>query len=299
MDPAVDAAVGRKKKRNSTAASYLFVAPYSLMLMAFAVIPGVYVVYLSFVKENGSFAGLENFVRVAKDYRFASSMAHIGLFAAVFLIPSVLIALVIALMMQQRSERSASIFQLIYYIPQGFIGAAGVVIWLFILTPAVSPIGLILHAFGLENMTQVVASLNLAVVFAIIAVWVAGNSILLMYAALKAVPDEVLEAARVDGAGAWRTAVSIQIPMIRKWIAYIVILSVAGCLQLFVEPALISGATNQALGTNWSPLQLAYTFAYQYNNFNAAGALSLELLAASVIAAIAIISRTKLFSIEI
>jgi len=64
-----------------------------------------------------------------------------------------------------------------------------------------------------------------------------------MYGALNNISDEVLEAARIDGAGPWRTAIHIQIPMIRKWIVYLAILAFASGTQLFVEPQLLQTAS--------------------------------------------------------
>ena len=74
-----------------------------------------------------------------------------------------------------------------------------------------------------------------------IAFWTgAGGWIVVMYGALNNIPPDIIEAARIDGAGAWQIARRIQIPMLRKWIVYMVILAFAGGTQLFVEPQLLS-----------------------------------------------------------
>ncbi len=79
-----------------------------------------------------------------------------------------------------------------------------------------------------------------------IAFWTgAGGWIVVMYGALNNIPKEVIEAARVDGAGAMRIAWSIQIPLMRKWIAYMVIMSFAGGTQLFVEPRVLAQASRR------------------------------------------------------
>ena len=81
-------------------------------------------------------------------------------------------------------------------------------------------------------------------IFTVIAFWTgAGGWIIIMFGALNNIPNEVMEAARIDGAGAVKTARYIQIPLLRKWIAYMGIISLAVGTQLFVEPKILSQAS--------------------------------------------------------
>ncbi len=121
---------------------------------------------------------------------------------------------------------SASRF--LFYIPGAIAGASSVLLWLFVLDPTVSPVSGLLHAMGFEKLVNVVAVENLPVVFTVIAFWAgAGGWIVIMFGALNNVPDEVMEAARIDGAGAVKTAWYIQLPMLTKWISYMAIMSLA------------------------------------------------------------------------
>jgi multiple sugar transport system permease protein len=267
--------------------------------MGFGLFPALYILYLSFIKPHGGFAGLSNFLTVAADFRFASTFLHIATYSLAFIVPSLIISVGIGLLMQGRRAGSAALLQVVYYLPQGLVGAAGVVVWLFMLTPSVSPVGLILRHFGYHNIIQVVDAANLAVILAIIAVWTSGNSILLIYSALKSIPGDLIEAAHIDGANAWHVARRVKLPMLRKWIAYVVILNAAAAIQVFAEPVLISTATSQGIGSDWSPLQLAYTYAYRYVNFPAAAALALQLLAIGTVISILVVKFTSLFEVEI
>ena len=117
-------------------------------------------------------------------------------------------------------------------------------LWLFVLDPTVSPVSFVLRGLGFKTFVEVVQVDQLPVVLAIIAFWTgAGGWIVVMYGALNNISHDLIEAARVDGAGPIRTAWSIQIPLLRKWIAYMVILSFAGGTQLFVEPRVLSQAS--------------------------------------------------------
>jgi multiple sugar transport system permease protein len=177
-------------------------------------------------------------------------------------------------------------------------GVASVLVWLFMLSPSVSPASGLLRALGLSTFDQVLAPSNLPVILVLIAFWTgAGGWIVVMYGALNNIPDEVLEAARVDGAGPWRTAWHIQIPMIRKWIVYMGILAFASGTQLFVEPQLLETASLQRVSPTWAPNQLAYVFAFQYGDFNAAAAISVLLLVLGLIVATLLVTRSGLFKV--
>jgi multiple sugar transport system permease protein len=203
-----------------------FVAPYALFLLAFGLLPTLYAIYLAFTKK-GAFVGFANFLKVFKDYRFLPAVEHVGIFLVVWLVALVLLVVVLAIMVHSIGMRWLSgTMRFVYYIPGALAGASSVMLWLFVLDPTVSPVAFLLEAMGFDSLVSVVQADRLPFVLAIIAFWTgAGGWIVVMYGALNNIPREVLEAARVDGAGPIRTAWSIQIPLMRKWIAYMVVLS--------------------------------------------------------------------------
>ena len=107
------------------------------------------------------------------------------------------------------------------------------------LDPTVSPGSFLLHdLLGADIFAQSIAPGNLPFIFAMIAFWTgAGGWIVVMYGALNTIPPDLEEAARIDGAGPIAIALRLKLPLIRKWIAYMLILSFATGTQLFVEPA--------------------------------------------------------------
>jgi multiple sugar transport system permease protein len=86
--------------------------------------------------------------------------------------------------------------------------------------------------------------------------------------------------------------------LIRKWIAYMVILSFATGTQLFVEPQIVNQASLGLVPDTWSSNQLAYQKAFRYADFNAAAAIAVDLLAVGLFAAVLIVARTGLFRTE-
>jgi multiple sugar transport system permease protein len=206
----------------------------------------------------------------------------------------------LALLLHRMTARSVSrVLRFVYYVPGALAGAASVLVWLFMLDPAVSPAAFLLRAFGFDTFGQVVAPEHLPVLFTIVAFWTgAGGWIVVMYGALNNISPDLIEAARIDGAGGWRTARHIQIPLLRKWIVYMAILAFAGGTQLFVEPQLLSQASVGVAGRDYSLNQLSYDFAFQNNNVNMAAAVSVELLVVGVVVAGLFVARSRFFDAD-
>jgi multiple sugar transport system permease protein len=270
-----------------------------VMLLAFGVFPTGYSIYLAFTNDQGQFTGLGQFIKVVQDFRFGPAFINIGTYLVMWLVLVVVLTVVTAVILRSRIRPGLSaVLRFLFYLPGALAGVASVLVWLFMLSPSVSPASGLLRALGLGTFDQVLAPSNLPVILVLIAFWTgAGGWIIVMYGALTNIPDEVIEAARVDGAGPWRTAWSVQIPMIRKWIVYMGILAFASGSQLFVEPQLLETASLQRVSPTWSPNQLAYVFAFQYGDFNSAAAISVLLLVIGLIVATLLVTRSGLFKV--
>ncbi|MFC0541669.1 carbohydrate ABC transporter permease [Kutzneria chonburiensis] len=277
-----------------------FVAGYVTLLVAFGIVPTAYAIYFAFTDNEGAFAGLANFAVAAADFRFLPAIGHVALYLVCWLAALVVLVVALALLLHRLGASGAGrTLRLLYYLPGALAGAAGVMVWLFVLDPVVSPVGFLLRALGYETFGQVIAPGNLPVLFAAIAFWTgAGGWIVVLYGALNTISTEVLEAARIDGAGAWQTAWRTQIPLLRKWIVYMVILAFAGGTQLFVEPQLLSQASVGVAGRDYSPNQLSYDFAFQNDNVNTAAAISVELLVVGLVVAAVFVVRSGFFDAD-
>jgi multiple sugar transport system permease protein len=277
-----------------------FVLPYLPLLIAFGIAPTIYALELAFTHTNGSWAGLHNFVRTANDFRFLPALKHILLYTAVWLGALVVIVVGLTLLLHGRANRVSTTFRFLFYIPGALAGAASVLVWLFMLDPAVSPGTFFLHhLLGADLFVKAIAPGHLPFIFAMIAFWTgAGGWIVVMYGALNTIPQDLEEAARMDGAGPLTIAFRLKLPLIRKWIAYMVILSFATGTQLFVEPQLVNQASLGLVPDTWSSNQLAYQEAFRYADFNAAAAIAVDLLAIGLVGAILIVTRTGLFRTE-
>jgi multiple sugar transport system permease protein len=291
----------RRRGRGLRAARGLpFVLPYLPFLIAFGIAPMIYALDLAVTDVNGGWAGFDNFARTFNDYRFVPAFQHILLYSGVWLGTLVVFVVGLALLLHSRANRVSSTFRFLFYMPGALAGAASVLVWLFMLDPDVSPGSFLLqHVLGAQYFAQSIAPGNLPFIFAMIAFWTgAGGWIVVMYGALNTIPHDLEEAARIDGAGPFALALRLKLPLIRKWIAYMVILSFATGTQVFVEPQLVNQASFGLVPDTWSSNQLAYQLAFRYGDFNAAAAIAVDLLAIGLIAAVLIVTRTGLFRAE-
>jgi multiple sugar transport system permease protein len=274
-----------------------FASLYALLLIAFGIIPTLYAIFLAFTAADGSFAGVANFAKIFQDYRFLPDVGHVATFLVIWLIGLVVFVVLLALIVHAiRARWLSGVARFIFYIPGALAGASSVMLWLFVLDPQVSPVGPLLNALGLQTLVQTISPSHLPVIFAILAFWTgAGGWIVIMYGALNNISTEIMEAARIDGANAVQIAVSIQLPMLRKWIAYMGIMSLAAGTQLFVEPQLLSQASNAVVGNDYSLNQLAYLYAFQQNDFNGSAAISIVLLIVALGLSAIFVARGGLF----
>ncbi|MFC5663820.1 carbohydrate ABC transporter permease [Kitasatospora misakiensis] len=281
-------------------AGHAFVAPYVVLLIAFGLVPTGYAIYYSFTDDGGSFTGLSNFSTAMNDFRFAPAVWHVALYLVCWMTSLVVFVVGLALLLHRLTLKGVSrALRFLYYVPGALAGAAGVMVWLFVLDPAVSPVAFLLRALGYDSFGEVIAPGHLPILFTLMAFWTgAGGWIVVMYGALNNISTDVLEAARIDGAGAWQTAWRIEIPLLRKWIVYMAVLVFAGGTQLFIEPQLLSQASLGVAGRDYSLNQLAYDFAFLKNDVNTAAAISVGLLVVGLAATGVFVARSGFFDAD-
>jgi len=275
----------------------VFSSGYVLLLLVFGVLPMVYALYLSFTK-SGQFVGLDNYVKAVGDFRFLPAVQHVAAFLVIWVVTLTVLATLLALIVHSMRVRwLSSTTRFLYFIPGAFAGAASVMLWLFLLNPSVSPVSFVLKWFGYTNFVQAIDLNNLPLIFTVVAFWTgAGGWIIIMYGALNNISDEIMEAARCDGASAIKTAWYIQLALIRKWIAYMVVISVAVGTQLFAEPKILAQASRNQIPKHYSLNQLAYVTAFgPQADFNSSAAISMMLLIVAVGLAAFFVFRGGLF----
>jgi multiple sugar transport system permease protein len=267
----------------------------------FGAAPSLYALYLAFTPAGGhGFAGIHNFSKVIGDFRFMPAVQHVSLYLLSWIVALVLLVVVLAIMVHSVGSRwLKGGLRFAYYLPGAVAGASAVLLWLFVLNPSAGPVGPLLRALGYHTFSQTIHPTHLPIIFALISFWTgAGGWILVMYGALNNISTDIIEAARIDGASRMQIAWRIQLPALRKWIAYMVVLSLAAGTQLFVEPTLLSQASQSIVPNDYSINQLAYQYAFNLNDFNGSAAIAVLLLVVSLALSALFVWRGGLFTTE-
>ena len=293
----------RAARRNSlrdSAAAYLLMTPYILLLVMFGVFPVAYAFGLSFVDTiEMSFDGIANYAFVFADFRIPAAALDVLGFVAIWVTATVIGATALALLLDGIGRKTGIVLRTIYFLPGAVTSSAIVVLWLFVLDPTVSPFRPAMHAVGWTQRADVIASLGLSGVFAIMAFFSgSGGWIVVLGGALSGLPQEIAEAARIDGANGFQLATRIKLPMIQRILVLMAMLCLASGLQLFVEPQLMGLAGQQFTANDWSLNQMAYQYAFAMGDFGASAALSTLLAGVSIVIALVIVFATKFYKID-
>lgn len=282
----------------------LFVLPYVVLLLVFGIGPGIYALIISFATfEEGRpqlfGAGFTNYVTAYSDFRFVPTFRNIGTFLLISLPFGVIGVVLISLLLHVRDGGFATIMRTIYFVPGAVAGPTAVLLAIFVFDPNISPFQGLLQALGYNVVSEVITPASLPLLFTLLGFFAgAGGWIAIFYGALNAISHEVLEAATMDGCNAWQTAWYIKQPLLRPYIAYMLILTFAGNVQLFAEPQLIGAAGAAPIPSPWSPNQLGYEFAFGLGNFGASAAISLLMLLIGLLGALLILKGTAIFRVD-
>jgi multiple sugar transport system permease protein len=272
--------------------------PYLILLFAWAIYPLAIAIVTSIQSSRAvPGGGIGNYLFVINEFRFFPALLNVTIFLAIYLPAMLIMVAGMSLLLDSIKTRYTVPLRLMYLVPATITGSVAVLVWYFMLEPTYSPFAGLLAEIGWTQGTDVFNRENLAWIFALIAFSTgAGNWIVIQYGSLQSIPDDILEAAKIDGASGFQTAMRIKLPLIKKYLVYMLILAFAAAVQIFVEPYLMSSVPS-ALGVanDWSLNQLAYNLAFRGSNLGAATALSFMLLLLCVILALWVIYRTDFF----
>lgn len=226
-------------KPSRTLSPYLFAAP-ALAVFAFAVlVPFATTGYYSLNEWNGYgdmiFVGVQNYVDAVADTVFQTSFVNVVVYILVTLVVEVLVGLLLAgLVLTVR--RGSIWFRVAIFTPVMLPMVVVALLWSFVYNPDFGLLNAALTELGLQEWTRVWLGDEQTALLAICVVsgWVfAGFYMTIFYAALRQVPSEVVEAARLDGAGEWSIFWRVRVPIIRNAIEVAVLLCVTGGFQSF------------------------------------------------------------------
>ncbi|GAB3894559.1 sugar ABC transporter permease [Kibdelosporangium lantanae] len=278
------------RRRQGWAAAVLMAPFFALLVVAFLIPLGT-ALWLSlfsadepglgFGPEQTVFVGLRSYVAVIGDPTFLSALGHVVVYCLIYIPVMVVAALALALLLDSGMARLRRWAQLALFLPHAVPGIIAALIWLYLYTPGISPIvtlfakaDITLNFFGASVVLPSIVN---------IALWTnLGYNMVIFYAALQAVPREVIEASVVDGAGPVRVAVWVKTPMIRASIVMVAMFTLIFSLQLFTEPMLLNQVT-PSVSARFSPSMYIFDAAFTRNNYGLAAAGAVILLVVTII----------------
>lgn len=262
-------------------APYLFVAPFLLLFIAFIVAPLAYALYMSLFRDalvgGRQFAGAAAYIKVAGDAKFWGGVWNLVLFGIVQVPIMLGLALLFAIVLDRGHVYGKSIFRLGFFLPYAVPSVIATIIWGYLYGPAFGPFTQLAKAWGLPPPDFLSPS---AMIFSLanIVTWeYVGYNMVIYYAALKAIPSDLAEASRIDGASPWQFARLIQLPLLWPAILLTIIFSINGTLQLFNEPYLMRALARNTINSSYTPNLYAYSLATSNQQYGYAAAVSFVL----------------------
>jgi multiple sugar transport system permease protein len=248
----------RKIRKEWTA--YLFLLPSLLQFFVFTAFSVLFSFYLSFHEWNilepeKPFVGLENYARLLRDARIHEAVWNTLYYTAASVPLTLACGLLVALLLNVRA-RGRGIFRAIYYLPGITSGVVVAIVWKWVFNGDFGLINYYLTQLGLiDEPIRWLTDPNLAMPsIIIVSVWAGVGGCMIIYlAGLQAIPEEIYDAARVDGAGPIRQLFSITVPLLAPSTFFLLITSIIGAAQQFGLPYLM---------TSGGPVRRTTTIAY-------------------------------------
>ncbi|WP_033211691.1 carbohydrate ABC transporter permease [Kitasatospora phosalacinea] len=228
----------RRRKRRGVLVGWSFVLPNFLGFAAFTLVPLLGALLVSFTDWNSysppNWVGLANFRRLWQDDNFHTALANTCWYAAGHIPLTLAASLGLAVLLNQKL-RGAGILRTAFFFPYVTSLVAVAVVWNMLFSPDVGPINQLLHGFGVANPPRWTSSTDWAMPALVIAsVWRdMGYYMVLYLAGLQAVPAELYEAARVDGAGPWQRFWHITVPALRPTTFFVVVMLTISSFKVF------------------------------------------------------------------
>ncbi len=275
-------ASGRERHR---VAILVFVGPFAALFAVFYVLPIGYAIYKSLlvIQREGTFGppvevfgGLSQYALVFQNGPFWASVLRVLEFGLVQVPIMLGLALVFALLLDSPLLRGKRFFRLAFFVPYAVPGVIAAIMWGFLYSPNLSPFTDVTRAVPFLSADLVLWSI------ANVVTWIyVGYNMLIIYSSLLAIPSDIIEAARIDGAGQLRIALAIKVPLVAPAITLTAVFSIIGTLQLLAEPQVFRTFSSAVVST-YTPNLAVYTTS-SVPNVSLAAAMSVVLAVATFI----------------
>ena len=258
----------RLHRVDAKASPYLYISPFFILFATFGLFPLGYTAYVAMTDRTlldptWNFIGLDNFTALIHDSYFWNALENtLGIFL-IATIPQLLFALFLAHVLNTKL-RARTFFRMFVLLPQVTSLVAVALIFTQLFSHDYGLINYVLSQFGIHKIDWEAGRLSSWVAISVMVTWRwAGYNALIYLAAMQGIPDELYEAAAIDGAKPWRQFRYVTIPLLRPTIIFTVIVSTIGGLQLFTEPYLFEPSAQGSTGGSARQYQTVVMYLYE------------------------------------
>jgi multiple sugar transport system permease protein len=226
------------------------------------------------------FVGIDNFKKLAQDAYFFKSIGNTLIMWIASVIPQMIFGLGLAVVLTENRLRGKAFFRWIYYLPNLVTMASVGVLFFFLLDWQSGSINMLLMKIGMIkepiNWLQSIACTRGAVSFTLWWIWF-GYTMIIFMAGIKAIPEELFEAARVDGANKWQVFWKITLPCLRPTMLYQVVTTLIGGMTMFDVPYVLTGGNGAPQASALTMVMYLYNTAFQNYNLGYGAAIGVGL----------------------
>ena len=267
--------------RRETRAGLLFILPWLISLLIFTAYPVFGTLGLSFTEYNiikpPRFIGLDNFQQMFfEDPAYWVAVRNTLIYAGAAVILRLIFSLALALVLNM-GVRGISIYRVIFYLPALVPPVVAAIIFLLMFNYAYGPINAVIGAVGLQPPDWLRDPAWSKPALIILGLWPLGIEVLVFLAGLKAIPQDLLDAASVDGASPMRRLFGVTIPLLTPVILFNLVTGVIYSFQVFAQALVIGDTTGKPLESTLMYMVLVYRNAFRYFSMGYAAAQSLIL----------------------
>lgn len=256
---------------------YLFISPFYILFAIFGLFPLVFSLFLSLTEWKGvgtpKYIGLANFERMLNDQIFWQSFVNGALLFFLYVPLMLVLALVLAVLLNSKYVRGFRIFRTIFFLPFITNMVAAGFAFQIMLNKENGLFNAILTRIGIPAIPWLETPFGARVSLALLIIWAwLGYNMVLMLAGLQTIPSNLPEAARVDGANSAQIFFYITIPLMRPVLLFCTVLSTVGSFGLFTEVRTLTGGG--PFNSTITPLIKIYGNAFGQSQFGYASAMS-------------------------
>jgi cellobiose transport system permease protein len=262
------AARRRLRRFDLKVSPYAYVAPFFLIFIAFGLFPLGYTAYVSLTDRNllsptWHFVGLHNYAQLIHDSYFWNAVENTLGIWVISTLPQLILALLLAHLLNT-GLRARTLFRAAVLLPQVTSLVAVALIFAQLFGHDYGLVNYVLGLFGIHHVYWEAGRLSSWIALSVMVMWRwTGYNALIYLAAMQAIPDDLYEAAAIDGARPFRQFLHVTIPMLRPTIIFTVIVSTIGGLQLFTEPYLFEPLRQGATGGSDRQYQTVAMYLYE------------------------------------